>query len=236
MTRWRHGRCTSSNATQGASPQDAGLYEDGGGLRLVVSETGARRWVMRISVRGKRHQLGLGSYPVVTLERAREKAAEIRRQATEGHDSPATGAPRQGHDISPILRPLFENKRKSLSNAKHAAQWRSTMEAYVFPTIGDRPVADIGSRRYLRIMTPIWFRKPETARRVLQRIGGRVLVSILRGRRERASACIGVRRSWALEWRRPTHHRSLPYPEVPAFVAQLRAMDACLRRGWPLSG
>src|SRR5262245_2220230 len=63
-----------------------GLHEDGGGLRLVVSDAGSKRWVMRISVSCKRHQLGLGSYPTVTLERAREKAADIRRKASDGRD------------------------------------------------------------------------------------------------------------------------------------------------------
>jgi hypothetical protein len=82
--KWRHAHLHRLNATRVRGLKSAGLYEDGGRLRLVVSYGGAKRWVMRISVRGKRHQLRLGSFPVVSLERAREKAADIRKAASEG--------------------------------------------------------------------------------------------------------------------------------------------------------
>ena len=65
---------------------------------------------------------------------------------------------------------FFVVKRKSLSNAKHAAQWQSTMETYVFPFVGDRSVADIDAREILDLLAPLWFVKPETAKRVLQRM------------------------------------------------------------------
>jgi integrase len=61
-------------------------------------------------------------------------------------------------------------KCESLSNPKHAKQWRSTLDTYVFPSIGDREVADIEAREILDVLTPIWFAMPETAGRVLQRM------------------------------------------------------------------
>src|SRR5262249_53189985 len=125
------------NATRVRGIKSAGLYEDGGGLRLVVSDGGAKRWVMRISIRSRRHQLRLGSYPIVSLERAREKAADIRRAASEGHNILVERrAGKQGVvSFRRAFETFFASKEPTLSNAKHRAQWRSTIESYVFPII-----------------------------------------------------------------------------------------------------
>jgi integrase len=212
------------NATRVRALKAAGLHEDGGGLRLVISDTGAKRWVMRISVRGKRHQLGLGGYPAVSLERAREKAAEIRRQAAEGRDIVGERRRRtEGVSFRQAFEAFFENKRKSISNAKNVVQWQSTMEMYVFPFIGDRPVAEIQSDEVLKVFAPIWFDKPDTARRLLQRVEAVFKSAILRGHRERASPCIGVTQELGTRAHRPTNYRFLPYQEVPEFVTRLRA-------------
>jgi integrase len=117
----------------------------------------------------------------------------------------------------------FEAKRKSLSNKKHAEQWRSTMTTYVFPTLGRRAVADIGADDVLGVLSPIWLAKPETAKRVLQRMEAVFKSAILRGHRERASPCVGVAQELGTRHRKPINHRALPYADVPAFVADLRA-------------
>jgi integrase len=213
------------NATRVRGLKSAGLFEDGGGLRLVVSDGGAKRWVMRISVRGKRHQLGLGSFPVVSLEQAREKAADIRKAASEGRNILADRRARKQGAVTfrQAFETFFASKGPTLTNAKHCAQWRSTMESYVFPIIGDRPVADVLPDEVLAIMRPLWRTKPETAGRVLQRIDAVLQFAIANSWRERASACIGARQ--VLGSRRDgerNHHRFLPYRELPAFIAQLR--------------
>jgi integrase len=221
------------NATKVRGLKAAGLYEDGGGLRLVVSESGAKRWVMRVSVRGKRHQLGLGSFPAVSLERAREKAADIRKAASEGRNILAD---RRAHKQRVVtfrqaFETFFASKEPTLSNAKHRAQWRSTLESYAFPIIGDRPVADVQPDEILTIVRPIWRSKPETAGRVLQRIDAVLHFSIANTWRERASACLGARQ--VLGSRRngeDRHHRFLPYREIPDFVAQLRAGKRTMTR------
>jgi integrase len=209
-----------------------GLYEDGGGLRLVVSDTGAKRWVMRISIRGKRHQLGLGSFPVVSLERAREKAADIRKAASDGRNILVDRRARKQSVVTfqQAFETFFGSKAPTLSNAKHRAQWRSTMERYAFPIIGDRPVADVQPDEILTIMRPLWRSKPETAGRVLQRIDSVLHFAIANNWRERASACIGARQ--VLGNRRDgeaRHHRFLPHREV-GFVAQLRVGKVTMTR------
>ena len=125
--------------------REPGKYEDGGGLRLVVDPSGAKRWVVRVTVGGQRIERGLGAFPLVTLEGARAKAGEIRRAAEEGVDLRVEQRARelgvttfrQMFDIS------FAQRQKQLSNAKHLKQWSSTMEAYVLPRIGSVPVANV---------------------------------------------------------------------------------------------
>jgi integrase len=100
------------------------------------------------------------------------------------------------------------------------------MEAYVFPRIGDRSVSDITHAAVLAILEPIWFDKPETAKRVLQRLEAVFKSSILRGQREKASPCIGIAQELGRDHRDIQHHRALPYAEVPAFIQALRSCQS----------
>ena len=119
------------------------ILKDGGGLRLIATAQGVKRWELWISINGKRRQLGLGKYPEVSLRDARDEADKIRRAARDGIDlrrqrlqqQPRTTTFRQAFEI------YFDLKRKQLSNAKHLKQWPSTMERYVFPVFGNAPVA-----------------------------------------------------------------------------------------------
>src|SRR6476646_2819428 len=124
----------------------------------------------------------------------------------------------------------FELKRQGLSNAKHLNQWPSTMETYVFPRIGSRPVGDVTHAGVLEVLEPIWFAKPETAKRVLQRIEAVFKSAILREQREKASPCVGVAQEFGTRYRKVQHHAALPWQEVPAFVTMLRRTA---QRGWP---
>jgi integrase len=108
----------------------------------------------------------------------------------------------------------------------HAMQWPATMEAYVFPTIGDEPGGTIAHADVLAVLEPIWFEKPDTARRVLQRMELVFKSAILRGQRRDASPCIGIVQELGTQHRHVQHLRALPYGEVPAFIAALRACGA----------
>jgi hypothetical protein len=145
-----------------------GTHEDGGGLRLVVEpgrekgKPGPRRWVVRVTINGKRHNRGLGPYPLVTLDKARHQATEIRRAAREGRDLLAEQEEQRARSASfrQAFESMFANRKKSLSNAKHLQQWCSTMETYAFPRIADMPVSDVTHADILAILEPIWFEKP----------------------------------------------------------------------------
>ena len=152
------------------SSPGTGRYGDGATLYLVVASGGSRQWVQRLTVRGKQTDIGLGGYPVVGLREAREKAQANRAQARSGAD-PLLERRRA---VVPTFRSLaaqhIEALRPSWRNAKHAAQWGSTLAAYAHPFIGNRPVDQITRADVIGLLSPIWTEKPETARRVRQRV------------------------------------------------------------------
>jgi Arm DNA-binding domain len=117
-----------------------GKYEDGGGLRCVVWPSGSKSWVVRITVGQRRVERGLGSYPDISLDEARRQAELFRHSANSGID---LRAEQKLKDVAnTTFRQMFEimfaQRKKQLSNAKHLAQWETTMLAYVYPTIGER--------------------------------------------------------------------------------------------------
>ena len=123
----------------------------------------------------------------------------------------------------------FEMKEQQLSNPKHAGQWRSTLEAYVLPAIGATPVASVTPAQVIDILKLVWTDKPETAKRVLQRMRVVFEAAIVRGDRLAAAPTTGV--STVLGQRKRSsqhHHAALPYTQVPAFVARLRSLPARL--------
>ena len=178
-----------------------GTHEDGGGLRLVVEpdredgKPGPRRWVLRVTIAGKRHNRGLGPYPLVTLDKAREQATDIRRAARDGRDliRELEQHARQSRHLPPGLRRLLREPEEDAVEqpsicSSGLRRWR--------PTSSRRsatcrcPTSRMPS---LGILEPIWFDKAETARRVLQRMELVFKSAILRGQREKASPCVGVR-------------------------------------------
>jgi integrase len=205
-----------------------GLHEDGGGLRLLVEPTGSRRWVLRVTIAGKRRYRGLGSYPLVGLALARDQAADIRRAARQGRDL----AQERRQELARLttfkeaFATFFELRRQELGNAKHIWQWSAAMESYIFPTLGHRYVAEITHAEIISVLRPIWFEKAETARRLLQRMELVFKSAILRGQRLAASPCGGVAQELGVRHREVTHYRALPYAEVPAFIQTLRAWRA----------
>jgi len=146
----------------------AGIHDDGGGLRLVVEHSGARRWTLRLTITGRRRHRGLGPYPLITLEAARDQAIDARRAARKGEDVARRAAP--GTSFRQTFEEHFAHRQKAMSNAKHISQWRTTVEKHAYPVIGDRPIADIGHDEIVDVLEPIWRKTPETARRLLQRL------------------------------------------------------------------
>src|SRR5471030_992215 len=127
-----------------------GYYFDGAGLVLQVSRSGSRSWIFRYVVAGKRHEMGLGSLQTVDLARARKRAKECRAALLDGLDPlEARRAARAADALARARLMTFDQcatayiqaHRGGWKSAKHAAQWETTLAAYVSPVIGVLPVA-----------------------------------------------------------------------------------------------
>src|SRR6478672_5807927 len=208
----------------------AGKYSDGGNLYLIVSETGARKWVLRFIWRGRAKEMGLGSAATVPLADAREKAASARRKIAQGLNpiderKRISGVPTFGEMADQVRETLSVGFR----NEKHKAQWKSTLATYAAP-ISNKPVDTITTDDVLAVLKPIWTTKPETASRVRGRIEKVLDAAKAKGFREGENPA---------RWRghldhllpRPLklargHHAAMNYEEVAGFIATLRKREA----------
>lgn len=213
----------SAQKVKAAKP---GRHGDGRGLFLYVKASGTRSWMLRYQVQGRRRDLGLGAYPDVTLAIARERAAEARQLIANGEDPIAKKQQAKPKTFKDAALELIESKRHGWKNAKHAAQWTSTLESYVFPKIGQVQVSKIETADVISTLTPIWSDKPETANRVRQRIESVI---------DYASA-LGIRTGDnPARWRghldhllpKPKkvravkHHAALPHADITDFMTEL---------------
>jgi integrase len=140
------------------------------GLMLDVTPKGSRSWFLRIQRGGKRHDIGLGPYPEVTLAAARDKALARRRAILEGQAPLANQHAPRALTFKLAAEALIESKGPGWRNAKHRAQWTSTLTTYAYPKLGERDVKGIEVGDILEVLRPIWTEKTETASRVRQRI------------------------------------------------------------------
>ncbi|WP_339758829.1 integrase arm-type DNA-binding domain-containing protein [uncultured Sulfitobacter sp.] len=203
-----------------------GKYTDGHGLFLKVDTSGAKRWVQRIMIRGKRTEIGMGSASLVTLAEAREAALENRKLARAGGDPLQSKRASEAlltfeeasHKVHKIHEPTWRNK-------KHAAQFISTLETYTFPRIGKLKVSEVTTADVLAVLQPIWLEKPETARRVRQRIGTVMKWAVANGWRQDNPAD-AIAQALPKQDKTQAHRKALPYDKVPEFLDALKASDA----------
>ena len=198
-----------------------GRYHDGQGLYLQVDPSGARRWLQRVVIRGKRTDLGLGGWPLVSLNAAREKAIENRRLARVGGD-PRT-AKRDVPTFAEAAAEVIKINLPTWKNTKHAAQWSSTLRTYVFPHFGSRLVTEVSGSDVMKVLTLIWTAKPETARRVRQRISAVMKWAIANNYRLDNPAGDAIEAVLPKTSRTQAHHTALHYAAVPAAMRAVRA-------------
>jgi integrase len=214
------------------------------GLNLQVKKGGNQYWTFRFLLDGKRHDLGLGAYPAISLKEARNRATGIRNDLNHGRMPQTPWKP-----VKPTVKgsvgsnvrykPTFaefsanciSNKRAEWRNAKHAAQWLSSIERFANPAIGKKLLDQIDTNDVLTVLNPIWHNKTVTASR-------------LRGRLEwilASAATLKLREGLnPATWRghletilpKPNkikneqHHKALPYADLPEFMKKLREMDS----------
>jgi integrase len=207
-----------------------GKYGDGANLYLVVSKTGARKWVLRFTWRGKPKEMGLGSATNVSLADARDRAATARRKIAQGINpiearKRDSGIPTFGEVADDVRQSLSEGFR----NEKHKAQWKSTLENYAAP-LRAKPVDTIGTDDVLAVLKPIWIAKAETASRVRGRIEKVLDAAKAKGFRDGENPARWRGHLDHLLPRRSKlargHHAAMPYEAVAGFIEKLRKREA----------
>ena len=213
----------------------AGRHGDGAGLYLVVDPSGARRWIVRVTVKGQKNRkgaplrtdFGLGGADIVTLNQARERALEYRRMAKTGLN-PRFNATRDIPTFEEISRQVHIDRMPTWKNQKHGQQWINTLRDYAFPKIGRMPIDSIGQPEILMCLSPIWTDKHETARRLSQRIKTVLDVAKSKGFRSGENPVTAIRDAKVLPTvkAKPQHHDAMPWRDVPAFFAELNGRSA----------
>ncbi|WP_306110854.1 MULTISPECIES: site-specific integrase [unclassified Roseovarius] len=204
-----------------------GKYSDGAGLWLHKREDGGAQWVLRVTVHGRRREMGLGALSDVSLKEARDTAERWRAVVREGKDPIKErerlrrNAMRDDHTLSSVAVEAFEAKKAELKGDGKAGRWFTPLELHVLPKIGKVPVEDIDQRDIKNTLAPIWHTKSDTARKALNRLNITLKHAAAMGldvdvqATEKAKALLGKSRHEA---------RNIPallWQEVPSFYESL---------------
>ena len=207
---------------------ECGRYADGNGLYLHVDPSGARRWVQRLVIRGKSCVLGLGSFALVSLAEARERALANRKLARSGGDP--LGAERRTAGVptfAEATEQVIAIHREAWKDGEAMAQqWRATLHQYVHPHLGDKGVDRVTTADVMAALQPIWSTKNETAQRVRRRIGAIMRWAIAQGYRSDNPAGEAVTAALPRRPRQIRHMPALPYGEVSVALAGVRVSQA----------
>ena len=147
-----------------------GRHSDGDGLHLFITKTGNKSWVQRIVIDGRRRDIGLGGYPTVSLAQARRRTLDNRDAVENGKDPVAEKHRPAVPTFKDAALTVHEANKPRWRNESHATGWIQTLQRHAFPKIGNKPINTITRSDLLSILTPIWSTRPETARRVRQRM------------------------------------------------------------------
>ena len=227
------------SALEVARAKASGMYPDGDGLYLRIADDGGRAWQFRYVLKGRQRYMGLGPVSRVTLAEARQRRDEARQLVSKGIDPiEHARAAASAQALAKAALVTFKESAESLikakevgwRNEKHAAQWRTTLEVYAYPIIGELPVQDVAVGHIMKILEPIWETKTETATRVRGRIEAVLDAAAARGHRTgdnparwrgHLQSLLPARNKVAAV----QHHPALPYGEAGAFMAELRAEE-----------
>lgn len=208
-----------------------GRHCDGRGLYLFVRPSGSRSWVLRMQFKGSRRDFGLGPAHDVLLSDARCLAIELRKMVRAGKD------PVKERGLRRASAPTFEMATRRCYEAmkggwkdRRNASWLSSFENHVFDEIGAKRIDSIDSVQVLKVLEPIWLEKPDTARRILQRIGTVLDYAHIKGMIPAEISLRSVTRGLPRQTQQVTHRAAMPYADVPAFLQTLAGQDPSVGR------
>jgi integrase len=211
-----------------------GRYQDGDGLMLIVKASGSRSWQVRLQVDGQRRDFGLGSAKTVSLSQARDKADSIRKLFKSGVDPVAQ---KRADKLAKATIPTFRQaavtthgeQEKGWRNVKHRADWLSSLERNAFAAIGYIRVDLVTAPMVRDLLLPIWLEKPETARRVRQRVKAVLDWAVAKGLRS-ALDMSAIGKGLPRQPKSDNHFAAMEYEKVPAFVATVQAAPETISR------
>ena len=205
-----------------------GRYGAGGTLFLNIAPGGSKSWVQRVVINGKRRDIGLGGWPVVSLAKARERAFANRVAIADGRDPLAEKRKAGVPTFREAAAKTYEANCPRWRSEKTAANWMQQMERHAFPILGDMPVDQIGREDVLRVLSPIWGRKLDIARKLRGRIR-----AVLAWAQAHGAVEVNVAGE-AIDGALPTmptigdHYKALPYQEVAMALETVEASRASL--------
>ena len=204
-----------------------GKYSDGGGLWLVKREDGGGQWVLRVTIHGRRREMGLGAMSEVSLKEAREAAEKWRAKVRVNQDPikererERREAARNLHLLKDVAIDAFESRKAELKGDGVAGRWFSPLELHILPKLGKVPVADLDQNDIRDVLQPIWHSKADTARKALNRLaicikhGAALGLDVDLQATDKAVALLGKQRH------KVQNVPSVPWREVPAFYESL---------------
>lgn len=205
-----------------------GLHADGNGLYLAVKSTGAKSWIFRYSINGRRRDAGLGSFPAVSLAEARKAAIAYRSSVADGVDPLEAEVPKVTPTFGAVADELIANILPTFRNEKHKYQWRATLDNHA-AALRLVPIDKVDTVAVFNVLRPLWLTMPETASRLRCRIERVLDAAKAAGYRsgDNPAAWRGNLKPLLGERKRLTrgHHAALDYRLVPAFMAELKASD-----------
>ena len=183
-------------------------------------------WVQRLTIRGRRTELGLGGFPLVSLKEARVKAFANRKLAREGGDPLAEKRRAESTPtFAEATRQVWKQLRPGWRSPQHAELWLSSLERYAFPRIGEMPVSEVTSADVIGILAPIWHEKAATARKLRQRIRA-VLEWVVAMDLRPDNPCDRIGPVLGAQGNAVRHMRALPHGEVASAIRKVRASNA----------
>ncbi len=207
-----------------------GRYGDGRGgygLSLLVKPRSngrlSKTWSQRVRLHGRVTNIGLGAYPIISLAEARTKALANRRTIEKGLDPRGSRIPTFSQAAEKVIAIHAAGWKPG---GKSEGQWRSSLATYVYPRLGRTPVDRVTTADVMACLVPIWHTRPETARRIRQRVGAVMRWAIAQGYRADNPAGDAITAALPTNTGRRRHHPALPHTDVAASIATIRASAA----------
>jgi integrase len=204
-----------------------GKYSDGGGLWLHKRDDGGAQWVLRVTVYGRRREMGLGRLEDVSLKSARAMADKWRAVARDGkdpikeRDRERREAARIDNTLEVVAADAFESRKAQLKNDGKAGRWFSPIKLYVLPKLGKTPIEEIDQRDIRNVLAPIWHTKADTASKALNRL--KIIIDHAAALGMDVDLQVTAKAGKLLG---ETRHKvenipAIPWPDVPAFYETL---------------